>query len=147
MNQCNHCTVFEVDHSIQGYAYSVNGTLTKIAVAVMIGFCILATAHSVYLATTGLSSATWDSAAEVVALAMNSTPTRLLQNTCAGITSARTFQTRVRVLASDNGNGNGKDEHLELVFGDVPNAKHSLIVENQEYGRLSIVEEEKIFTG
>lgn len=96
-------------------------------------YCLLAFAHSVYLITTGLSSNTWDTAAEVIALAMNSSPTQFLQNTCAGILGIRTFQTKVRVMATDNGNGN---EHLEIVFGDVPSHKLWLVVENQQYGAL-----------
>ena len=134
--------MFEVNHAIKGWAYSLDGTLTKLSLAVMISFCILATGHSIYLGVSGLSSSTWDTAAEIIALAMNSSPTHFLQNTCAGIIGIRTFQTNVRVMAVDSGK-DGK-EHLELVFGDVPSLKHSLLMENQEYGRLPSDEEQEI---
>ena len=105
----------------------------------MFCYCLLAFGHTIYLLTTGLSSNAWDTAAEVVALAMNSTPTKFLENTCAGIFAVETFKTKVRAMVTDS--GNGIDEHVELVFGDVPNAKFSLLVENEEYGTLGLKEE------
>ena len=66
--------------------------------------------------TTGISSTAWDSIAEVTALAMNSTPTTTLRNTCAGITELHVFKTPVRILAFRDEEGDG--EHLELVFGN-----------------------------
>ena len=68
-----------------------------------------------YCGITGISSTSWDSSAEVVALAMNSTPTTHLQNICGGIIDAKTFKTPVKVLASKT--AGGTEEHLELVFG------------------------------
>ena len=41
-------------------------------------------------------------------------------------------------MISNAGNG---DEHAELVFGDVPNARYSLLIKNQEYGTLSLKED------
>ena len=47
---------------------------------------------------------------------MNSSPTSILQNTCAGIAELQTFKTSVRVLVRrDEAGGDG--EHLELSFG------------------------------
>ena len=53
----------------------------------------------------------------MTALAMNSTPTAALRNTCAGITELHIFKLPVRVLAANDEEGEG--EHLELVFGNV----------------------------
>ena len=47
---------------------------------------------------------------------MNSTPTKALRNTCAGITELHIFQLPVRIFARPDDEGDG--EHLELVFGD-----------------------------
>ena len=94
----------------------------------------------IYLGSTGISSGCWDSAAEVVALAMNSAPTQHLQNTCSGIIGMKPFRTRVRILATTS--AAGEQDHLELVFGE--NAElHGRGVKmefNREYGML----EEKV---
>ncbi|MCJ1263265.1 hypothetical protein MMC22_003135 [Lobaria immixta] len=62
---------------------------------------------------------------------MNSSPTKFLQNTCAGIIGRRAFKTPVRVLATIPG-------HLELVFGGAndQNTQNSKLVLNEKYGKL-----------
>lgn len=65
---------------------------------------------------TGISSTCWDSIGEVTALAMDSTPTVLLRNTCAGIMELNIYKLPVRVLAIRDSEGDG--DHLELVFGN-----------------------------
>ena len=101
----------------------------------MIAYCVLALGHIIYLATTGLSSDAWDSAAEVIALTMNSSPTRYLQNTCSGIYGMRPFQATVRIVAIGPAPGE-KEDHLELVFGPSSEARTSQVKleMNEEYG-------------
>ena len=101
----------------------------------MIAYCILAFLHILYATGSGISSTAWDSTAELIALAMNSSPTRHLQNTCAGIIGVKTFQTTVRVQASQS--EGGKDGHLELVFGE-PEAHMQRLEVNREYGKLHV---------
>lgn len=75
---------------------------------------------------------------------MNSTPTVLLKNTCAGIMELNIFQLPVRVVAIRDDEGDG--EHLELVFGDVDqkNVRGTPIKPNRVYGTLpKMVKEEK----
>ena len=83
----------------------------------------------------GISSTCWDSISEVTALAINSQPTTLLRNTCAGITEIRIFKTSVRILAMSDEEGEG--EHLELVFGEFKeeNVKKA-IQPNRKYGTM-----------
>ena len=83
----------------------------------------------------GISSTCWDSISEVTALAINSQPTTVLRNTCAGITEIRIFKTSVRILAMSDEEGEG--EHLELVFGEIKeeNAKKA-IQPNRKYGTM-----------
>ena len=119
---CDKCQVFKVNHQYSGWAYISNGVPVKLAVAVMIAYCILALGHIFYLGFTGLSSDAWDSAAEVVALAMNSSPTQHLENTCSGIYGIKVFQTTVRIVATKR-ESSGTEDHLELVFGDESEAK------------------------
>lgn len=68
------------------------------------------------------------SAAELVALALNSSPTETPQNTCAGIVWRQALKTPVRVLATTPGD-------LELVFGEVKdaNAQTFKMVMNKNY--------------
>lgn len=124
--------VFEMEYSIYGWLYSAHGTTTKLAIATMLAYCALVLGHLIYSAVSGVSSTAWDSTAELVALAMNSSPTKTLQNTCAGIIGRKALMTPVRVLATTPG-------HLELVFGDVedPNAPLSKLVVNEKYGKLT----------
>ena len=68
---------------------------------------------------------------------MNSTPTTLLKNTCAGMLELNIFKIPVRVLAfRDDETGDG--EHLELVFGDVDekDVRGTPIKPNRVYGTL-----------
>lgn len=75
---------------------------------------------------------------------MNSTPTTLLRNTCAGIMELNIFKLPVRVLAIQDDEGDG--EHLELVFGNVDekDARGTTIKPNRVYGTLpKMAKEEK----
>lgn len=98
----------------------------------MLAYCALVLGHIIYSAISGVSSTAWDSTAELVALAMNSSPTEILRNTCAGIVGRQAFKTSVRVMATNPG-------HLELVFGEIkdPNAQASKLVMNEKYGNLT----------
>ena len=127
----------EVVTTVKGYAYSRRGVGPKFAIGVLVTYCFVAVAHLLYAAITGISSTSWGSIAEVTALAMNSTPTEKLRNTCAGITKTRAFKLPVRILSARNGESDG--EHLELVFGEVDEkvaAKGSIKL-NRAYGTMA----------
>lgn len=131
---------FRVYTTIQGYAYNTTGATPKVAICFLLAYCIFAFAHIVYAGITGISSTCWDSIGEVTALAVNSAPSALLRNTCAGITELNIFKTPVRVLAfRDNENSDG--EHLEPVFGDLDekSIQHQVIKENRVYGTMPVV--------
>lgn len=84
----------------------------------------------------GLSSTCWDSIGEVTVLAMNSTPTALLRNTCAGISELDIFKLPVRILSSRDAETDG--EHLKLVFGrpDEKIVERGIILPNRVYGTM-----------
>lgn len=67
---------------------------------------------------------------------MNSTPTELLRNTCAGISEFHIFKLPVRILVFKDEKGEG--EHLELVFGSVPEQtmKENVIKPDRAYGTM-----------
>ena len=132
-------------HSIyEGYAYNTTGATPKVAICFLLAYCVFALAHILYPGITGISSTCWDSIGEVTALAINSAPSVLLRNTCAGITELNIYKIPVRVLAlPDNENIDG--EHLELVFGNLEekSIQHRVIRENRVYGTMPLLVAEK----
>ncbi|KAL6721535.1 hypothetical protein ACLMJK_000639 [Lecanora helva] len=136
---------FRVETYINGFAYSVRGLAPKVAIGFLLAYCIITLSHVVYAGISGVSSTCWDSIGEVTALAMNSTPTILLRNTCAGIMELKIYRLPVRVFAFRDAEGEG--EHLELVFGNVDekNVNGTPIKPNRPYGTLpGMVKAEKI---
>lgn len=123
-----------VNSTVQGYGYGTENTSSRVAIAILTTYCILASAHLLYSGISGVSSTCWDSIAEVTALAMNSNPTAALRNTCAGITELHIFQLPVRILTFRDAEGDG--EHLELVFGNADEEPTNLIKANRTYGTM-----------
>lgn len=125
--------MFELESLVYGWQYSAREITTKLAIAVMLTYCILVVAHLIYSAISGVSSTAWVSVSELVALAMNSSPTEALQNTCAGIVGRKAYETHVKVLRTS-------EKHLELVFGEIkdPNADITKLVMNEEYGSIAV---------
>ena len=130
---------FRVSTTVNGYAYNTHGATPKIAICLLLIYCLLATIHMIYACVSGISSTCWDSIGEVTALAMNSTPTTALRNTCAGITELNIYKLPVRVLAFRDEEGDG--EHLELVFGDLDEKtlENKTIKANRVYGTMPTV--------
>lgn len=72
----------------------------------------------------------------MTALAINSTPTTALRNTCAGINEMHVFKQPVKILAMKD--EEGEEEHLELVFGNIDKGKAegNAVKTNQLYGTM-----------
>ena len=130
---------FRVSSTVEGYAYNLHEPTSKVAMCFLLAYCAIAIAHIFYAGISGISSTCWDSIAEVTALAVNTTPTRALRNTCAGITEMNIFKLPVRVLAMRDAEGDG--EHLELVFGNVDEktVESRTIKANRVYGTMPSV--------
>lgn len=128
-----------VSSVFQGYAYNTHGLTPKFAIGFLIAYCLLVLAHVLYATVSGISATCWDSIGEVTALAVNSMPTTLLRNTCAGIVELGIFKLPVRVLAIRDEEGDG--EHLELVFGttDEKTVENKIIKPNRVYGTMPAV--------
>ena len=135
-NESHNWAKFHVESSVESYRYSSRGRLPKFAITVLLIYCLMAILHIVYAGTSGISSTSWDSIGEVIALAMNSTPTTKLRNTCAGITDPFIYKLPVRIMTRQDAEGEG--EHLELVFDDVDEeeAVSNSIKANRVYGTL-----------
>ncbi|KAL9615115.1 MAG: hypothetical protein Q9167_000433 [Letrouitia subvulpina] len=125
-----------VQSAAEGYAYSISGLAPKVTITILLVYCFLTVLHLFYTTLTGISSTSWDSISEFMVLAVNSSPTEKLRNTCAGIISMNIYKLPVRVLTSRD--EADEDEHLELVFGSVDEgaAKKSRISENRRYGTM-----------
>ncbi|MCJ1264424.1 hypothetical protein MMC22_004295 [Lobaria immixta] len=132
----------KVDSTIQGYAYNIEGPAPKIAIAFLLTYCCFVLSHLVYSGISGISSSCWDSVSEVTALAINSPPTTILRNTCAGIAEIRIFRTPIRILTMRDQEGEG--EHLELVFGEVDHedSQKRAIKPNRKYGTMPAVKKD-----
>ena len=143
---------------LEGYAYNIDSPPPRVAIGILMAYCILAVAHVCYQVVTGkptyrssqngvlirapgMSSTCWDSIAEVTALTVNSSPSALHRNTCAGITELHIFKLPVQILGMADEEGEG--EHLELIFGDVnkEKTKKNTIKPNRTYGTMLSMKE------
>ncbi|KAI9727334.1 MAG: hypothetical protein M1828_006954 [Chrysothrix sp. TS-e1954] len=96
-----------------GYGWSFNRQpiyLASIVLLLHILFVLLHLIHAIYQ---GMSSTAWMSPGELLALALNSSPSSALRNTGAGVSKNKTWRSGVRVL--ENTTDDGK---LELVVDD-----------------------------
>jgi len=119
---------FTVEVFAEGWAYNSRGKAAKMSCIVLAVYAILALFHIGFTVWTGMTSQAWDTLSEVIALAMQSRPTETLRNTSAGITTATVFTQMVRVVQTgENG------DHLELDFGDFPDASKLPLVPNEFY--------------
>jgi hypothetical protein len=117
-------SMFVMRATVTGYAWSSRGKLQKAALTVIFLYVGFALAHVTYSAWTGWTSTSWETAPEILALAMNSQATERLHNTGAGIDTVSPFQEKVKVRY--------RHGHLEFVFQD-NNIDGSSVRPNQEY--------------
>ena len=99
-----------------GYGYHWHGSrTTQFGISVLLVHLVIASAHMAYVLREimwkdrGLPGA-WETIPEFFALAINSSSSEKLQNTCAGISETRTWNEPVAVREASEG-------HLEMVLG------------------------------
>jgi hypothetical protein len=134
-----------------GYGYGVRGAVIKLAIAILLAHAALALVHTIRAVSGGWSSTAWGSVEELIALAINSPPSRRLQNTCAGIGRLETWRAvlriRVRVLEYPRG-GAARPGHLEMVFDNEDlvekHAARESVVSLQSYTTGTVVEDESV---
>lgn len=95
-----------------GYAYSPKGFTTILSITVLFLYSCIVLAHWGYMIRTRKSSSSWQSSAEIAALAMNSRQTDVLTNTGCGVETSRIFKQSVRVVSVGG--------RLELAFKGLP---------------------------
>ena len=118
-------TKFTMHTTANGYAYSSQGSAAQFAMFVLFLHALLAVGHWIYMSWSKQSSSSWDSIAELVALAMNSRRSEVFENAGAGIDSADLFKNQTRVVE--------REGHLELLVGD-SSARGASIKANDVYG-------------
>lgn len=96
--------------SVVGYAWNMDGTAIKIAVPILLIYCIYAISYIAYTIVTGHSSRAWDTIASLTALAFNSQPSKVLKNTSVRISETDTFRNLVSVQEVES------ERRLEMVF-------------------------------
>jgi len=110
-------TILRATMLISGYAFraSLPGYL---AVTVLLVHATLASVHVLWLLLRNRVSRSWDSIAELIALAQNSQPAeKVLQNTGAGIGLFHTFATMARIrVRPAAAQGTAQQDRVELVF-------------------------------
>lgn len=82
---------------VKGQAYTLEGFPTKLAISILLIYCILAVAAIVHAFIASTSSTSWDSIAELTALALISERPTAIPNTSAGIERIGTFRRFVSV--------------------------------------------------
>ncbi|KAF4177465.1 hypothetical protein CNMCM8694_002296 [Aspergillus lentulus] len=95
---------------VLGFAWNMDGTAIRIAISILILYCLYATIYVVYTFVTGHSSHAWDTISSITALAFNSRPTKVLENTSVRISQTETFRNLVSVKELE------AEKRLELVF-------------------------------
>jgi hypothetical protein len=101
--------VFERRSTLYAYGYTTNSTSVRLALAVILAYCIVTIAFLIYILVTGYTSTAWNSAIELVALALQSRNPEYPGHTAVGIDSLHTLNQGVGIRVN-------KDDELELVF-------------------------------
>jgi hypothetical protein len=110
-------------HAIRyGASYKRGTAAISLALAVLIAYCLFVAAPICISITSGMSSSSWESLPDLVSLSLNSHPTKVLQNTCAGVRTMEVFMKNVQIQAT-RGVDHDRDEmdtseedHLEIMF-------------------------------
>ncbi|KAE8152753.1 hypothetical protein BDV25DRAFT_137561 [Aspergillus avenaceus] len=93
-----------------GYAWNMDGTGIRIAIPVLLIYCICAIVYILYTLVSGRSLSAWETIAGLTALAFNSTPSSVLQSEQGTASRTDTFRNLVSIREVE------EREQLEFVF-------------------------------
>ncbi|KEF60305.1 uncharacterized protein A1O9_01865 [Exophiala aquamarina CBS 119918] len=102
--------VLTFEGHLPGFAWNLDGIPIKIVLPVLMVYCLYTLSYVLFTFITGRSSMAWRSISQMTALAINSTPTDVLDNTSAGIEHKKTFAKPISVREVEN------HRRLELIF-------------------------------
>lgn len=103
-------TTFTFRYVKSGYAWTMQGTSIKLSIAILGLYCVFGLTYGAFSLISKRSSLAWASISGLVTLAMNSTPTKSLKNTGAGVGTTDIFRRLVNVKER------GSSRKIELVF-------------------------------
>jgi hypothetical protein len=101
-----------------GYGYGGTGTSTQLSLAVIAAYCFITIVYVIYIVVTGHTSIAWNSATELIILALQSKEPDGLGHVSVGIDTTETLRRSVgiRVNTMSIGDTGEHMEKLELVF-------------------------------
>ena len=116
---------------VVGYAWYASGVSDYLATAVVLIYMLMALAHTIWVFTKGVTSSSWDTVTELLALALQSPKSDALRGSGAGIERLGTYGrlTRLRAIKDEQG------ETLVLVFDgeQVPRVGYKHVDIDSEY--------------
>ncbi|KAF2124603.1 hypothetical protein P153DRAFT_301968 [Dothidotthia symphoricarpi CBS 119687] len=125
----NTMTAFGITVFLHGYSYDTIEISTRLAMAVILSYCIIAIAYTIYTLIAGSTSTAWNSPIELVTLALQSKRSDHLGYTSVRVDSIETLRQNVGIRV------NSKEE-LELVFAhdrEIETRELRKIIRNKEY--------------
>lgn len=120
---------FKVESCVLGFGYGSTQVSFQLAVAVIVTYCVVTLTYLTYINVTGHTSLAWNSATELIMLALQSRNPGDLGHISVGLDSMETFRKNVgiRVATVSVGETGETEERLELVFEhDKENEKKGL---------------------
>ena len=90
---------------VVGYAWYASGFSDYVATTVVVIYMLMALTHTVWVFTKGVTSSSWDTVTELLALALRSPDSHLLRGSGAGIERLGTYGrlTRLKVVKEEGG--------------------------------------------
>ena len=88
---------------VVGYAWYMSGSSEYLATVVVVLYMLVALAHTAWVLGTGVTSSSWDTVTELLALALQSPVSGALQGTGANIERLGTYRRLVRLRVIEEG--------------------------------------------
>ena len=119
---------------VVGYSWYASGFSDYLAIAVVVMYMLMAVAHTVWVFTRGVTSSSWDTVTELLALALRSPVSDALRGSGAGIERLGTYGrlTKLRAMMGERG------ERLVLVIDgeepeQAPRVRYERVEVDNEY--------------
>jgi hypothetical protein len=111
-------TAFTINAMTSGFGFGSTDTATRLSLAVVTTYCVITTLYIVYINITGHTSIAWNSATELIMLALQPKKPDNIGHVSVGLDSVETVRRSVEISVNtsniaDTGEG---IERLELVF-------------------------------
>jgi hypothetical protein len=111
-------TPFRIDKKVTGYGYGGNDTAVQLSLAVIVAYCLITIVYITYTIATGHTSIAWNSATELIMLALQSKEPSDLGHVSVGVDTIETLcrSVGIRVSTVSIADTGEYTEKLELVF-------------------------------